>query len=580
MTQEDAAAFYDARPWEQHYGSGVERAFTAPPLQQVADIARESARQFPSRPAFTTCLENGLHGTLTCAEVDAYADAFAAWLMAEADIQPGDRVALQMPNSLPYPVAVYGTLRAGAVLVNVNPLYTPREMRHQLADSGARVLVISDLFADKLGSALPETAVERVVLTGIADFFPWARRTLVHTVLRLKKEIPTAPEDALRFTDVIAQGQQLEPPAWPERGPDDLALLQYTGGTTGVAKGAELRHRHVLANLSQINAVAGDAIRPGEDVVLTALPLYHIFAFTFNLLTFHYHGCRNVLCPSPRPVDKLRKAFERFPVTKFSGVNLLFHGLLQADWFRNNPPKNLDLAIAGGTALHRSTAEQWRDLIGNAPLEGYGLTETSPVLAVNPPLGENRLGTVGLPVPGTDVRIVDDNGQPLPQGEVGEIVGRGPQVFEGYWQRPDETRATLRNGWFHTGDVGYMDAEGYIYIVDRKKDMIDVSGFNVYPNEVEEALAEHEGIAEVAVLGAPRGEAGEAVVAFVVPRDETLTEAQVSEFARTRLTSYKVPRLILFREELPKSPVGKLLRRELRDEARAAMAAHEQEAAA
>ena len=574
MNDHGAAAFYDARPWERCYGTSNDPDPVLRELTTVAEIARRRAERTPDRIAYTACLENGLHASLDFATVDRLADAFAAWLIAEAGIRPGDRVAVQMPNSLPYPIAVFGTLRAGAVLVNINPLFTPREMQHQLRDSGARVLVLVDLFADKLAAALTGTAVEEVVLTGVADLFPWLKRGLIHGVLRAKREIPAAPPSTRRLGAVLTRGERLSPQAWPERGPDDLALLQYTGGTTGLPKGAELRNRNILANLEQIDIMAGDAIRPGEDVVLTALPLYHIFAFTFNLLTFHHHGCRNILCPSPRPVEKLRKAFEQFPVSKFSAVNLLFYGLLQAEWFRSNPPRHLDFAIAGGTALHRSTAEQWQALLGHTPLEGYGLTETSPVLAVNPPHGENRLGSVGVPLPGSDVRIVDDNDQPVPQGQTGEIVGRGPQVFEGYWQRPEENRQALRGGWFHTGDIGYMDADGYIHIVDRKKDMIDVSGFNVYPNEVEEALAEHPAVAEVAVVGAPRGEAGEAVVAFVVtPRDQELGESELLDFARQQLTNYKVPRRVIFRDALPKSAVGKLLRRDLRDDARAAIEA-------
>ncbi|ABM62973.1 long-chain-fatty-acid--CoA ligase [Halorhodospira halophila] len=570
MTDQGHAAFYDARPWERCYGTPPDQEPMLQELGTVADIARRRAEQSPHLPAYTACLENGLNATLDFATVDRLADCFAAWLMTEAGIRPGDRVAVQMPNALPYPVAVFGTLRAGAVLVNINPLFTPREMQHQLQDSGARVLVIVDLFADKLPGALTGTAVEEVVLSGVADLFPWLKRGLVHGVLRAKREIPASPQGTRRLGAVLARGERLGPQPWPERSPDDLALLQYTGGTTGLPKGAELRNRNILANLEQIKRVAGDAIRPGEDVVLTALPLYHIFAFTFNLLTFHHYGCRNILCPSPRPVDKLRKAFEQFPVSKFSAVNLLFYGLLQAEWFQKNPPQHLDFAIAGGTALHRSTAEQWQSLLGHTPLEGYGLTETSPVLAVNPPHGENRLGSVGVPLPGTDVRIVDDDDRPVPQGQTGEIVGRGPQVFEGYWQRPEENRQTLRGGWFHTGDIGYMDPDGYIYIVDRKKDMIDVSGFNVYPNEVEEALAEHPAVAEVAVVGAPRGEAGQAVIAFVVtPEQQELAESELLDFARQQLTHYKVPRRVVFRDALPKSAVGKLLRRDLREEARA-----------
>ena len=573
MLEPNAAVFYDARPWRDHYGPGISPDLSPLDLASVDAVARHSAAAYPRHPAHTVCLENGLHAALDFATVDRLADDFAAWLIGEAGLAPGDRVAIQMPNCLAYPVAVFGILRAGGVVVNINPLYTAGETRHQLRDSGARILVIIDLFADKLPEATRETAVERTLLVGIADLFPALRRLLIHTVLKIRREIPAPPPGCERFSGALAAGRRLGPQPWPRSGGDDPALLQYTGGTTGVAKGAELRHRHILANLAQMSAVAGSAIRPGEDVVLTALPLYHIFAFTFNFLVFHYHGCHNILCPSPRPVSKLRKAFERFPVTKFSGVNLLFYALCQEAWFRERPPRTIDLSIAGGTALHGSTAEQWHEVVGSPILEGFGLTETSPVLSVNPPHGENRLGTVGIPVPGCDVRIVDDNGRPVPQGECGEIVARGPQVFEGYWQRPDETAATLRDGWFHTGDIGFMDADGYITIVDRKKDMIDVSGFNVYPNEVEERLAEHPDVLEVAVVGAPRGEAGETVVAFVVSRDGNLTEEALIVFARERLTAYKVPQRIVFRNELPKTPVGKLLRRALRDDARAAMLA-------
>ncbi len=569
MPETEAAAFYDARPWQRHYGDGIPTEFAPIDLESIADISRRCAASYPRRPAHTLCLENGLHATLDFATVDRLADAFAAWLIREAHLAPGDRVAIQMPNCLAYPVAVFGTLRAGGVVVNVNPLYTPDETRHQLRDSGATVLVIIDLFADKIAAALQDTAVERTLLAGIADLFPALKRTLIHTVLRLRREIPAQPSGTERFTAALAAGKQHGPQNWPARSGDDPALLQYTGGTTGVAKGAELRHRHILANLAQMNAVAGTAIRPGEDVVLTALPLYHIFAFTFNFLVFHYNGCHNILCPSPRPLSKLRKAFEKFPITKFSGVNLLFYGLCREQWFLDNPPRTIDLSIAGGTALHRGTADLWRQVVGSPVLEGFGLTETSPVLSVNPPLGENRSGTVGTPLPGSDVRIVDDDDRPLPQGEHGEIVARGPQVFTGYWRRPDETAHALRGGWFHTGDIGYMDAGGYIAIVDRKKDMIDVSGFNVYPNEVEERLAEHPDVLEVAVVGAPRGEAGEAVVAFVVLRDGSVTEQDLIDFARERLTGYKVPQRIVFRRELPKTPVGKILRRELRGEAQA-----------
>ncbi|ABI57830.1 AMP-binding protein [Alkalilimnicola ehrlichii MLHE-1] len=572
-SQHSAQAFYDGLPWQHHYGEGVSTEFQPLPESSLAEMLRQAAHHHPERTAFTTCLDNGLNASLDYATTDRLSDHFMAWLLREAGLGPGEPVAIQMPNCLAYPVTAFGALKAGTPLVNMNPLYTAPEMHHQLADSGARVLVIVDLFADKLEQALNDTAVEHVVLTSVADFFPKPLRWLIQGVLRWRGERPPPPAGVHHLGRTLEEGAahlgQFTPPS---PAADDLALLQYTGGTTGRAKGAMLRHRHLLANVAQIEAVAGPALRGHQDTVLTALPLYHIFAFTFNLLVFHRQGSHNVLCPSPRPVDRLRKAFARYPVTKFSGVNLLLHGLCQAEWFRSQPPPQLDLTVAGGTALNPRVAERWSEVTRSRVLEGYGLTETAPVVAVNPPQGEARLGTVGLPVPGTEVRIVDDNDRPVPAGERGEVVVRGPQVFDGYWKQPQESEHALRGGWFHTGDVGVMDEQGYLRIVDRKKDMIDVGGFNVFPQEVEEALLEHPAIIMAAVVGVPAGgDAGdEQVVAYVVcdERESAPDEDALRQFLNRHLTRYKIPRRILFRDSLPVTTVGKVLRRELREQAR------------
>jgi len=562
---EESARAQPARPWLAEYGPGVAPALQSRPERSIDELVRATVARYGQATAFSVCLDNGLSADLDFATVDRLAGDFAGWLQHEAGLRPGDRVAVQTPNCLGYPVAAFGILRAGGVLVNVNPLYTAPEMQHQLANAGARVLVIVDLFADKLPAALAGTAVERVVTLSVADLMPAPQRWLVQAVLRhLRREIPPRPAGATPFSRALARGRR-RAPAPVSRAPQDIALLQYTGGTTGLAKGAALTHANLLANVAQIETIAGPAIRRGEDVILTALPLYHIFAFTFNLLVFFAAGCRNILCPSPRPPARLCRAFQRFPVTKFSGVNALFQGLLREPWFRASPPRAIDLSIAGGTALHPRVAEGWQAVVGSPICEGYGLSETSPVVTVNPPCGEVRLGTIGVPLPGTEVRLLADDGREAAADEAGELLIRGPQVMQGYWQRPEETRAALADGWLRSGDVATMDRRGYLRIVDRRKDMIDVSGFNVYPNEVEAVLAAHPDVVEAAVVGVPAAEGGERVRACVVRASEKLDEPALREWCRRSLTAYKVPREIRFVSELPKTPVGKVLRRALRD---------------
>jgi long-chain acyl-CoA synthetase len=557
---------YDTRPWRQSY-TREGRSHELAPLQHanVAALLRESASRYPQHTAFTVCLDNGLTGSLSYAQVEQLSDAFAAYLRETLKLQAGDRVAVQLPNCLAYPIAAFGIMKAGCVLVNVNPLYTPPEMLHQFNDAGARVLIMIDLFADKLAGILPQTPMQHVLLASVADFFPLATRCLVKTVLRLKKQIPQAPFSHRTVVDAIHDGRARKQQNYTkEINHSAPAVLQYTGGTTGISKGAILTQGNILSNVAQIAAAAAPHVASGHSRVMTALPIYHIFAFSVSLLYMYSNGTHNVLIPSPRPINKTRKAFEKFQFDVFSGLNILFNALLNEEWFRQNPPRSMVVTIAGGAALHKSVAERWHDVVGHPLYEGYGMTEASPVVSVNPIGGQVKLGSVGVPLPGTDVRIVDDNGNCVPLGEIGEIVVRGPQVMAGYWQRPDETAKVLKNGWLFTGDIGRMDEEGYIFIVDRKKDMIIVNGFNVYPNEIEDCISHHPDVAEVAVVGEPNEATGESVVAYIVRKNPQLSEDAVREHCKTMLTNYKVPRKVHFRNDLPKSPVGKILRKDLR----------------
>lgn len=564
---ESTAQAYAERPWLSHYTDNVEKTLEPPREHNLVELFRKSEREYADRPAFTICLPRGTTGTLTYADVGRMSDQFAAYLRYELGLEQGERVALMMPNCLAYPVAAFGTVKAGCVLTSVNPLYTATEMGHQVADSGAKVLVIIDMFADKLAHGLKNTSVETVLHVSVADFMPMGRRLLVKTLLKALRKVPSVPGSARYISSALQQGARhlAEGKKLPEDATlDNLAYLQYTGGTTGRSKGAMLTHGNLVWNLNQSeNNVRGLADVP-LDTLLTALPMYHIFAF--GVAGFFYkRGAHNVLIPSPRPIDNLKKAFEQFDVNFFPGVNTLFVELLNADWFVQDPPKNLHVTLSGGTALKRAVAEKWEKVIGETIYEGYGLSETSPGLTSNP--AEVRLGSIGIPMANTELRIVDDNGNSVPQGETGEIVARGPQVMKGYWNRPEETDKALRNGWFYTGDIGYMDKDGFFFIVDRKKDMVLVSGFNVYPNEIEDVLAKHPDVVDVGVVGVPDEKTGEAVFAFVVPRSEQVTEQALRDYCRQELTAYKVPRHIEFTQELPKTPVGKVLRKDLRTSA-------------
>jgi long-chain acyl-CoA synthetase len=566
-------------PWYTQYAPGTRPEIPDSGFRHIPEMLRRSATRYAAQNAFSQCMPNGMTATLTYAQIDRMSDEFAAYLRGTLKLSPGDRVAVQMPNSLAYPIALFGIFKAGCVAVNTNPLYTAPEMIHQFSDAGARVLVISDLFADRLPAVLPKTPVETVVTVRITEFFPTLQAALIRTVLKyVKKQLPATTVPHTTFQAALAQGRGALAGADTASylqgvGPDTLAALQYTGGTTGVSKGAMLSHGNLLANTAQVLEMNAKTLDEGKETVLTALPLYHIFAFTCNLLLFYQIGGHDVLIPSPRPVSNLRKAWEKFPISAFTGVNTLFNALADEPWMKANPPKHMKFAGAGGMALHPSTGRKWLAVTGNQAVEGYGLTETSPVVTFNPLGRAVREGSIGIPLPSTEVRLVDEHGEPVPAGEAGELAVRGPQVMSGYWQRPDETARVLKDGWLRTGDVAEMDEDGFFRIVDRKKDMILVSGFNVYPNEVEEVLARHSAVREVGVIGVPDERTGEAVKAFVVAADCAPTPEELIAHCRESLAPYKVPKQIEFRDELPKSPIGKILRKDLRVKAPTAGAA-------
>jgi len=566
----DAISPYDLRPWVGQYGSHIKAELTPPAAASLPAMAQAAAARFVRQTAFTTVMPNGMYGSLSFQQVDDKSDHFARYLRQVLKLEAGDRVAIQMPNCLAYPVVLLGVLKAGCVAVNTNPLYTAAEMAHQFKDSGAKAVVVVDLFADKLEQALPQTDVKHVVITKVPEFFPPVVGGIVHAVMKYWNRL--VPRHGVAFTALpaaLAQGAAAggEVKAWwGGLTHDSLALLQYTGGTTGVAKGAMLTHGNLLWNVAQMRALCGSHIDEGKEVVLTALPLYHIFAFTVNFLSMFEAGARNILVPSPRPVQNLQRAIENYKITWLTGVNTLYNALLGEEWFTAFPPRHIKAAGGGGAAMHHAVVERFEQVTGAPLVEGYGLTESSPVVCFQPLNGKRHKDTIGIPAPMTDLRLVDDDGEAVPLGQPGELIVRGPQVMRGYWQRPEATAEVIKDGWLYTGDVAVMDAEGTFKIVDRKKDMILVSGFNVYPNEIEDALTRHDGVLEAAVIGVPDGKTGEAVRAYVVKRDEALTADALMAHCRTLLTGYKMPARIEFRDELPKTPVGKILRRDLRAE--------------
>lgn len=551
----------DERPWLKLYPSGVPANVDVDAYPNLTTMLDETFKKFRSKPAFT-CMGK----TMTFEEVDRLSAQFGAYLHSRG-LEPGDRVALMMPNMLQYPVAMFGVLRAGLVIVNTNPLYTPREMLHQFNDSGAKAIVIAENFASNLEKILGQTQIKTIILASIGEMLGFPKGAIVNFVVRsVKKLVPkfTLP-NTVSFKQALEGGRKFKLPQFTGT-PDDVILLQYTGGTTGVSKGAMLTNRNLVANMVQMKAWMQPFLKEGEEVALCPLPLYHIFAFSVNCLALMAQGAENVLITNARDIPSLVKELKNRPVSLISGVNTLFNALLNNPEFASADFSRLKITVGGGMAVQKPVAERWQQVTGCFLSEGYGMTESSPVITANPFDGSGRLGTIGLPFPSTDVRIVNEVGSVMGVGEIGEIQCKGPQVMKGYYNRPESTADTIQNGWLCTGDIGLMEEDGYFRIVDRKKDMILVSGFNVYPNEIEEVVVSHPKVLEAAAIGIPDEKSGEVVKLFVVKKDQSLTENEVISYCRENLTGYKIPKTVEFRSDLPKTNVGKILRRELRDE--------------
>ena len=551
------------RPWLEQYPAGVPAQIDVEEYSSVNAVLQSAIDNYRDRPAFSN-----LGKTLTYGEIDTLSQQFAAYLLGELGLKKGDRVAIMMPNCLQYPIATFGILRAGLTVVNTNPMYTPRELKHQLVDSGAVAILVLDNFGHTVQEVLADSKVKQVITTGLGDMLGFPKGAIVNFVLKhVKKMVPDHHlPGAVRFGDALERGKRHGLPTVDVQ-PDDIAFLQYTGGTTGVAKGAMLTHRNLVANMQQAAAWVGTNVKMGEEVIITALPLYHIFALTANGLVFMKFGALNYLITNPRDMPGFVKELKKTRFTAITGVNTLFNGLLNTPGFEDIDFSHLRMTLGGGMAVQRSVAERWKKATGCTLVEAYGLTETSPAACINPMNLAEYNGAIGLPIPSTDACVKDEDGNELAVGEVGELCIRGPQVMKGYWHRPQETAEVLdADGWLHTGDMAKMDEKGFFYIVDRKKDMILVSGFNVYPNEIEDVIAMMPGVLEVAAVGVPDEKSGEAVKVVIVRKDPSLTAEQVLQHARTNLTGYKRPHFVEFRSELPKTNVGKILRRELRDE--------------
>lgn len=550
------------RIWLKSYPEGVPADINPTAYGSLGDFFAASVERYRDRVAYI-----GMKRTMTYGELDAKSRAFAAYLSEVACLKRGARVALMMPNLLQYPVALFGALRAGFVVVNCNPLYSPRELHHQLVDSGAEAIVVIENFAQTLEKAIEGTNVCTVIVTAVGDLIGGPRGLAANFVVRYVRRAvpPWRLPNAVRFKRALAEGRGRKTEL-PKIEPTDLAFLQYTGGTTGVPKAAMLTHRNMIANLQQVAAWIGPVVGPGREVFVTALPLYHVFALTVNAFVPMMIGAQNLLIPDPRDIKRFVAALAENPFTIISGVNTLFNGLLNDPDFLRLDFSNLHVAVAGGMAVQRAVAERWKQVTGKPLVEGYGLTETSPIATINALTVEDYTGAIGLPVPSTDIAIRDMEGRDVPLGAAGELCIKGPQVMAGYWMRPDETALVMtEDGYLKTGDIARIDERGYITIVDRKKDMILVSGFNVYPNEIEDVVMTHPAVHEVGAVGVPDARSGEAVKIVVVRKDAAVTDTEIIAHCRQHLTGYKTPRHVEFRETLPRSPIGKILRRELKD---------------
>ncbi len=546
--------------WLKNYPKGVNKTINADQYKNIMDVFDQAVKKFRTQKSFTN-----MGVSITFEELDRLVGNFASFLQNELGLKKGDRIAIQMPNLLQYPVVMFGAIRAGLVIVNTNPLYTKKEMQHQFKDSGAKSIVILANFASHLEEIIKETDIESVVITEIGDGFSFLKKTLINTVVkRVKKMVPAynLPQ-AYSYATALHLGSQ-KPYREVNAEIGDIAFLQYTGGTTGVSKGAVLTHRNVLANMLQICEWMKPILVEGKEVIITALPLYHIFSLTVNCLTFMVYGGENILITNPKDIPGFIKTMVNTPFTVVTGVNTLYNALMNHPDFPKISFKSAKISVAGAMALQKAVYDRWKQKTNTLIFEGYGLTEASPVVCCNPINGGDQVGTIGMPLPSTKVQLLDDSNKVVGFGKEGELCVQGPQVMQGYWQRQDETDKVMINGWLHTGDIAVQLENGYFKIVDRKKDMILVSGFNVYPNEVEEAISSHPGVLEVAAVGVPDEHSGEAVKAFVVKRDPNLTEKDVIEHAKLTLTNYKVPRSVEFKTELPKTNVGKILRRALK----------------
>ncbi|WP_404440342.1 long-chain-fatty-acid--CoA ligase FadD1 [Stutzerimonas chloritidismutans] len=549
--------------WKDKYPVGVKSEIDPDEYQNIQAVLKQSCERFADKPAFSN-----LGKTLTYGELYTLSGEFAAYLQQNTDLQPGDRIAVQLPNLLQYPVVVFGAMRAGLIVVNTNPLYTSREMEHQFNDSGAKALVCLANMAHLAEDVLPKTGIRHVVVTEVGDMLPAVKRLLVNAVIKhVKKMVPAynLPK-AIKFKDAMALGRG-KTAGETNPASDDIAVLQYTGGTTGVAKGAMLTHRNIVANMLQCRALMGSELGNGCETMVAPLPLYHIYAFTFHCMTMMLIGAHNVLITNPRDLSAFIKDLAKHRFTGFVGLNTLFVALCNNEEFRKLDFSSLKATFSGGMALQLAAAERWQQVTGCSICEGFGMTETSPVVSVNP-FGGIQIGTIGIPMPSTLCKVIDDEGNDLPMGATGELCVKGPQVMKGYWQRHDATDEVLSaDGWLKTGDIGIIQDDGYMRIVDRKKDMILVSGFNVYPNELEDVLATLPGVLQCAAIGVPDEKSGEAIKLFVVVKPgESLTKEQVMQHMHDNVTGYKRPKTVEFRESLPTTNVGKILRRELRDE--------------
>jgi long-chain acyl-CoA synthetase len=549
--------------WHKSYDSGVPFEINPNEYSSINDVLEVGFTKFKANPAF-----HNMGTTLTYAEIELLSRKFASYLQNDLLLQKGDRVAIMMPNILQYPIALFGVLRAGLVAVNVNPLYTPRELEHQLKDAGAKAIVIFANSANVLEKVLPNTPVKTVIVTEIGDMLKFPKNYIVNFVIKhVKKMVPAfSLPNAITFKEVLSKGDAQKFKKSEVR-LEDTAFLQYTGGTTGVAKGAVLTHKNIVANMVQARAWIKNLITDGQEIIITPLPLYHIFSLTANCFIFNSVGALNVLITNPRDLPGFVKELQKWKFTAITGVNTLFNGLLNNEEFKKLDFSHLKVSLGGGMAVQKAVAEKWKQVTGRPLIEAYGLTETSPAACINPMSLKDYNGFIGIPLPSTEVEIKDDNGKTLPLGEIGEICIRGPQVMAGYYNRPEETAKVMtQDGFFKTGDLGFMNEQGYSKIVDRKKDMILVSGFNVYPNELEDVITQNPKVLECAAIGIPDEKSGEVVKVFVVKKDQSLTQDELMSFCRENLTSYKIPKSIEFRNDLPKSNVGKILRKDLRAE--------------